>query len=93
MRSTRLFLEAQELAKKTTHLSPPKIILKTPTALMQQMGMEKGISTIMTPLMDFLGKTISPMNSIGQAFYHPVERGFEREMKKRLEYFEKIRKN
>ena len=85
------FSEARELAKKTAHLSPPKIILNAPTALMQQMDYGKGyIYDHDTPL-GFSGQDYFPDELDRTSFYNPVERGFEREMKKRLEYFEKIR--
>ena len=46
----------------------------------------------MTSRMRFRGRTISRMAWGGRSYYDPVERGFEREVKRRLEYWAKLRK-
>ncbi len=43
------------------------------------------------PRMPFPGRTISPKAWSRTVFYEPVERGFERDLKKRVEYFNKLR--
>lgn len=85
------FDEARELAKQTSQYDPPAIILNAPTRLMKKMGYGKGyIYDHSTPL-GFSGQNYFPQDMGRQSFYHPVERGFEREMKKRIEYFDKLR--
>ncbi len=85
------FSQAQALAKETSHLSPPKIILNAPTALMKQMDYGKGYIYDHDTPQGFSGQNYFPDEVDRPAFYHPVERGFEREMKKRMDYFQKIR--
>jgi len=85
------FAEAQEAAKKTTHLSPPKTILNAPTKLMRNLGWGKDYLYDHDLPHAFSGQRYFPEEMERECFYRPVERGFEREMKKRLEYFTKLR--
>jgi putative ATPase len=85
------FGKAQTLAEETSHLSPPKIILNAPTPLMKQLGYGKGYAYDHDTQHGFSGQNYFPDDVERPSFYHPVERGFEREMKKRLEYFAKLR--
>lgn len=87
------YKRAQVLARKTNHLSPPKIILNAPTKLMKDLGYGKGYKYDHEEEQGFSGQNYFPDEIDREGFYHPVERGFEREMKKRLEYFEKLRKS
>jgi putative ATPase len=82
---------AREVAAKTGQLDPPKHILNAPTTLMKQMGYGQGYAYDPDTPEGFSGQDYFPETLGRQSFYHPVERGFEREMKKRLEYFEKLR--
>ncbi|MCX6990884.1 MAG: replication-associated recombination protein A [Chlamydiae bacterium] len=83
---------AKKCAEETTHLSPPEAIRNAPTKLMKDLGYGKGyIYDHDTPL-GFSGQQYFPDDMERQNFYKPVERGFERDMKKRKEYFESIRK-
>lgn len=84
--------KARALAAETTNLSPPSIILNAPTKLMKQMGYGKGYQYDPDTPDGFSGQNYFPDGIERQSFYQPVERGFEREMKKRLEYFENLRK-
>lgn len=83
--------KAREAAAKTGHLNPPKIILNAPTGLMKEMGYGKGYAYDHDTPHGFSGQNYFPDEIARERFYQPVERGFEREMKKRMEWFEKLR--
>jgi len=86
------YKEAKKCAEETTQLPPPEAIRNAPTKLMKDLGYGKGyIYDHDTPL-GFSGQRYFPDDMERQNFYKPVERGFERDMKKRKEYFEAIRK-
>ncbi len=85
------FQEAQALAKDTAHLSPPKTILNAPTSLMRHLGYGKGYEYDHDTPAGFSGQNYFPDEIDRPSFYHPVERGFERELKKRIDYFAKLR--
>jgi putative ATPase len=85
------FNEAKEVAAQTTQLNPPATILNAPTKMMKQMGYGKGYQYDHDLPEAFSGQDYFPPSLERQSFYHPVERGFEREMKKRMEYFENLR--
>lgn len=82
---------AREIASNTTQMSPPSIILNAPTKLMKQMGYGKGYRYDHDEVEAFSGQNYFPDGMERKEFYEPVERGFEREMKKRKDYFEKLR--
>lgn len=83
--------KARETASETGHLSPPKHILNAPTSLMKEMGYGKGYIYDPDTPDGFSGQDYFPEELGRRSFYTPVERGFEREMKKRCDYFEKLR--
>ncbi len=85
------YKKAQTIAKKTSHRPPPKIILNSPTKLMKDLGYGKGYKYDHEEENGFSGQNYFPDEVEREKFYEPVERGFEREMKKRLDYFEKLR--
>lgn len=85
------FGQAGETAKSTSSLLPPKIILNAPTRLMKEMGYGKDYAYDHDLPLAFSGQEYFPEELERLEFYHPVPRGFEREMKKRLEYFQKLR--
>lgn len=85
--------EAKQAAGESTHLSPPSIILNAPTALMKEMNYGKGYQYDHATPLSFSGQNYFPQQMGRKRFYFPVERGFEREMKKRLEYFERLRRS
>lgn len=87
----KAFNEAKQLASETTHLPPPSIILNAPTALMKELEYGKGYQYDHDSSHAFSGQNYFPDQMSRVRFYHPVERGFEREMKKRIDYFEKLR--
>ena len=85
------FNTAKEAAAESTQHNPPSIILNAPTKLMKELGYGKGyIYDHDTPL-GFSGQNYFPEGMSPQSYYQPVERGFEREMKKRLDYFQNLR--
>ena len=70
---------------------PPKHILNAPTRLMQDLGYGKGYDYDHDTEEGFSGQNYFPDGMARREFYRPVERGFEREIRKRLEYWAKLR--
>lgn len=85
------FQEAMNSAAETGHLSPPAIILNAPTKLMKNLGYGKGYKYDHDMPEAFSGQNYFPDKFQREEYYKPVNRGFEREMKKRIEYFKNIR--
>ena len=83
--------QVRERAKETTHLSPPPIILNAPTKMMKKLGYGKGYLYDHDTADAFSGQNYFPSAVKRESFYVPVERGFERELKKRVDYFERLR--
>lgn len=84
---------AREDASKTGHLNPPKTILNAPTKLMKEMGYGKDYEYDHDTEHGFSGQNYFPESMERPSYYSPVQRGFEREMVKRLEYFNQLRKS
>ncbi len=82
---------AFDLAKKTGSLMPPKNILNAPTKLMKQLGYSEGYEYDPDCEDGFSGANYFPDGINRTKLYYPVDRGFEREIKKRIEYFDKLR--
>ena len=83
---------AQRAAKGTGSLMPPAHILNAPTQLMKQLGYGSGYAYDHDAEAGFSGQNYFPDGMDRQDFYRPVERGFEREVAKRLAYWAKLRK-
>jgi putative ATPase len=83
---------AMRVAKEGGSLLPPKHILNAPTRLMKEESYGAGYDYDHDAPEAFSGQDYFPEALGRQNFYHPVERGFEREIRKRLEYWEKLRK-
>lgn len=83
--------DARKLAAQTTQLNPPNIILNAPTRMMREQGYGKGYIYDPDTKEGFSGQNYFPDGMERPALYQPVERGFEREMQKRMEYFTKLR--
>ncbi len=86
------FKRAQALAKTHGSLTPPKVILNAPTKMMREEGYGEGYAYDHDEPDAFSGQDYWPEKLGRQTLYEPVERGFEREIGKRLEYWAKLRK-
>jgi len=86
------FNEALALAQKTGSLAPPKHILNAPTALMKELGYHDGYQYDHDHPDAYAGQEFFPDPLAGgnnPVFYRPNERGFERDIKKRLDFWER----
>ena len=83
---------AQRAANEYGSLMPPKHILNAPTKLMQEIGYGEGYEYDHDNEEGFSGQNYFPDDMKRQNFYRPVERGFEREVKKRLDYWAELRR-
>lgn len=81
------YKSARASAKSTGSAPPPKHILNAPTALMKQQGYGEGYAYDHDAEDGFSGQGYFPDAMERAAFYRPVERGFERDLKKRLDWF------
>ncbi|MEM6564888.1 MAG: replication-associated recombination protein A [Pseudomonadota bacterium] len=85
------YKDARSGARQSGSEPPPKHILNAPTSLMKDQGYGKGYAYDHDADDGFSGQDYFPDGLTRPAYYQPVERGFERELKKRLEYFERLR--
>ncbi|MFG1249934.1 replication-associated recombination protein A [Xanthobacter flavus] len=85
------FKAAMRVAKEGGSLVPPKVILNAPTKLMKAEGYGTGYRYDHDEPDAFSGQNYFPEALGRQSFYRPVERGFEREIKKRLDYWARLR--
>ena len=85
------FKGATSVAKATGSPMPPMVILNAPTKLMKGSGYGEGYQYDHDTPEGFSGQEYFPEKIGRQKFYEPVERGFEREYRKRIEYFERLR--
>ena len=85
------FKQAMRAAKGSGSLMPPKHILNAPTGLMKDLGYGDGYIYDHDADDGFSGQNCFPDEMERQQFYAPVERGFEREVKKRLDWWDKRR--
>ena len=83
---------ARKAAQSHGSLMPPKHILNAPTRFMAEQGYGEGYQYDHDAEEGFSGQNYFPEGMPRTAFYKPVERGFEREIKKRLEYWESLRR-
>ena len=82
---------AQNIARDAGHLMPPKHILNAPTQLMKDLDYGKGYVYDHDTQEGFSGQNCFPESLERLSFYQPAERGFEREIKKRLAYWDRLR--
>jgi putative ATPase len=82
---------ARRAAKATGSLMPPKHILNAPTKLMGELGYGAGYAYDHDTEDAFSGQNYFPDDMPRQQFYHPRDRGFEREIGKRLAYWSRLR--
>jgi putative ATPase len=83
---------AKRTAQEAGSLLPPKHILNAPTNLMKTEGYGRGYAYDHDQEDAFSGQNYFPDALPRQTFYDPPERGFEREIRKRLDYWAKLRK-
>jgi putative ATPase len=82
---------ARRAARDTGSLMPPKAILNAPTRLMKDEGYGEGYEYDHETAECFSGQDYFPDEMTRVTFYDPPDRGFEREIRKRLEYWQRLR--
>ncbi len=82
---------ANRAARDTGSLMPPKHILNAPTSLMKDLGYGDGYVYDHGTEAGFSGQNYFPEQMARQNYYQPAERGFEREVAKRMAYWDKLR--
>ena len=82
---------AKRAAREHGSLAPPMHILNAPTKMMKDLGYSAGYAYDHDAADGFSGQNYFPDGMDRQVFYRPVERGFEREILKRLDYWQKLR--
>ena len=85
------YKSAMRLAKETGSAPPPKHILNAPTRLMKDQGYGAGYAYDHDAEDGFSGQNYFPEDVKRPVIYQPVERGFERELKKRVAFFANLR--
>jgi putative ATPase len=83
--------DSYRVASDTGSLMPPQHILNAPTKMMKELGYGEGYAYDHDAEDGFSGQSYFPDGMAHQTFYHPKERGFEREIKKRLRYWSRLR--
>jgi putative ATPase len=87
----KAFGAASRAARETGSLSPPKHILNAPTRLMKDLGYSAGYEYDHDAEEAFSGQNYFPDGMPRESFYTPADRGFEREIAKRLAYWQRLR--
>ena len=82
---------AMNAAKMTGSEPPPKHILNAPTKMMKELGYGKDYAYDHDAEDGFSGQNYFPETMERGSYYHPVDRGFERDLKKRNDYFAGLR--
>lgn len=85
------YKSAQHSAREHGSLMPPMHILNAPTKLMKELGYSQGYHYDHNEEDGFSGQNYFPEAMPRENYYQPVERGFERDIIKRLEYWDKLR--
>jgi putative ATPase len=83
---------AMRLARESGSLMPPKHILNAPTKMMKELGYGDGYVYDPDTEEGFSGQDYFPESLGRHALYQPQDRGFEREVAKRLDYWNKLRR-
>jgi putative ATPase len=83
---------ARRLAERHGSLMPPRIILNAPTKLMREEGCGAGYEYDHDSANAFSGQNYWPETLAPQKLYAPAPRGFERDIAKRLDYWERLRR-
>ena len=87
----RAFSQSMTAARKTGSLMPPKHILNAPTRMMKDLGYGKDYAYDHNADDGFSGQHYFPDDMPRETYYNPPERGFEREIRKRLAYWKNLR--
>jgi putative ATPase len=82
---------SRKAARETGSLTPPKHILNAPTKMVKELGYGEGYAYDHDAEDGFSGQNYFPDDMARQTFYHPKERGFERDVLKRLDYWNRLR--
>ncbi len=82
---------SRRVAGETGSVMPPKHILNAPTRLMKDLGYGKGYVYDHDLDEGFSGQNCFPDGMERVRLYSPTERGFEREVKARLDYWARLR--
>ena len=85
------FGAAKRAAADTGSLTPPPYAMNAPTKLMKNLGYSDGYIYDPDTPEGFSGLNYFPLGMARQEFYRPIERGFEREIKKRVDYWQRLR--
>ncbi len=83
--------KARHSARENGSLLPPRHILNAPTKLMKEQGYGAGYRYDHDQPDAFSGQDYFPEEMDREKYYEPVERGFERDIVKRLEYWDRLR--
>ncbi|MEM7069044.1 MAG: replication-associated recombination protein A [Pseudomonadota bacterium] len=83
--------KAKHSARENGSLLPPRHILNAPTKLMKEQGYGAGYQYDHDQPDGFSGQEYFPEDMDYETYYEPVERGFERDIRKRLDYWNKLR--
>lgn len=84
---------SKKAARTTGSLMPPAHILNAPTKMMKDLGYGAGYAYDHDTEGGVSGQNYFPDDLARREYYRPVERGFEREMQKRMAYFQRIRED
>ena len=87
----RAQMSSYSVARETSNLMPPKNILNAPTKMMKNLGYGKNYVYDPDTESGCSGQNCFPESMSRHSFYHPIERGFEREIKKRFDYWNTLR--
>ena len=87
----KAFGAARRAARETGSLMPPQHILNAPTRMMKDLGYGKGYAYDPDTEEGFSGQNYFPDGMERTKLYHPRDRGFEREISKRLDYWDQLR--
>ncbi|MEM1399764.1 MAG: replication-associated recombination protein A [Pseudomonadota bacterium] len=82
---------AVSLARSSGTVPPPPAAMNAPTRLMKHLGYGEGYAYDHDSQDGFSGQNLFPKDLPRQALYQPVERGFERDIQKRLAYWARLR--
>ena len=87
----KAFNNARQIAEETGSLAPPKHVLNAPTLLMEELGYGQEYIYDHDVANAYSGQDYFPEKICGQIFYEPSDRGFEKEIEKRLQVWKNLR--